>query len=242
MSDTPRSTRTGSHWKRPPTKVYDYNYDVGSNYYKGMINHLDKKSAGVSSEPPGPKSFAERIAADSLYGPSKAVNYSSSASKLNSSEYSSRRADVGEYLTDDDSLGRSRPGHFRAPSVSDQIMDYAGVKDHPTMLDEALIDLKRRRAAHFSDAQDDSMFSSKTSMEDSMSKRRNMLRDLDTELANIESGLDRNRSSRKAALAALDEADASASSLAQLSSSSTSSVNVKKRTMKTTVTSETVRY
>lgn len=241
MSDKPRSTRTGSHWKRPPTKVYDYNYDVGSNYYKGMINHLDKKSAGVTSEPPGPKSFAERIAEDSLYGRSKPVSYVSSdyaskSSSAHSSEFT-HRSSLADYLAEEDSLIRSR----RAPTVSDQIMDFAGVKSE-NMLDVALADLKKRgRAAHFADSEDNSMFS-KTSMEDSMTKRRNMLRELDDELATIEGGLEKNRSSRKAALAALDQADACSSSLAQLSSSSTSSVNVKQRSMKTTVTSETVRY
>jgi hypothetical protein len=40
-----------------------------------MINHLEKKDAGMSSESPGPKTFAERIAIDPLYGRSKPVNY-----------------------------------------------------------------------------------------------------------------------------------------------------------------------
>lgn len=74
MSDKPK-VRVGSHWKRPPTKVYDYNYDVGQHYYQPMIRHLDKKSAGVSSDSPGPMSFAERLAEDPLYGRSKPANY-----------------------------------------------------------------------------------------------------------------------------------------------------------------------
>ena len=74
MSDKPKP-RIGTHWKRPPTKVYDYNYDVGQHYYKPMITHLDKKNAGMSTESPGPKTFAERIAEDPLYGRSKPVNY-----------------------------------------------------------------------------------------------------------------------------------------------------------------------
>lgn len=74
MSDKPR-VRVGSNWKRPPTKVYDYNYDVGQHYYQPMIRHLDKKSAGVSSDSPGPMSFAERLAEDPLYGRSKPANY-----------------------------------------------------------------------------------------------------------------------------------------------------------------------
>ena len=74
MSDKPK-VRVGSHWKRPPTKVYDYNYDVGQHYYQPMIRHLDKKSAGVSSDSPGPMSFAERLVEDPLYGRSKPTNY-----------------------------------------------------------------------------------------------------------------------------------------------------------------------
>lgn len=150
MSDRPRSTRTGSHWKRPPTKVYDYNYDVGSNYYKGMINHLDKKYAGVSTEPPGPKSFAERIADDPLYGNYKPVNYVSS--DIPSSDRRggpsvdfARRTSLGDFLADDDSFGRSRGAdRYRAPSVSDQIMDHAGVRADQSLLDDALAVMKKK--------------------------------------------------------------------------------------------------
>lgn len=74
MSERP-TVRVGSTWKRPPTKVYDYNYDVGQHYYQPMIRHLDKKSAGVSSDSPGPKTFAERLAEDPLYGRPKSTNY-----------------------------------------------------------------------------------------------------------------------------------------------------------------------
>jgi len=194
------------------------------------MNHLDKKSAGVSTEPPGPKSFAERIAEDPIYGRNKPVNYVSSELP-SSGRHSGPSADfarnAGDYLTDDDSLGRSRPGHYRSPTVSDQIMDYAGLKsDH-------MSDLAKMGAsgADFS-----------SSLESTLNKRRNMLRDLDEELASLDNEMEKNRSSRKAALAALDSSDAAMSSLSQLSSSATSSVNIKKRTMKTTVTSETVRY
>lgn len=206
----------------------DYNYDVGSNYYKGMINHLDKKSAGVSTEPPGPKSYAERIAVDPIYGRNKPVNYVSSEipSSGRPSVDFARDVNVGDYLTDDDSLGRSRPGHYRTPTVSDQIMDYAGLKSDHMM--------EHKAAAAGSD------FTS--TLDSKLNKRRNMLRDLDEELATLDNEMERNRSSRKAALAALDSSDSAMSSLSQLSSSASSSVNIKKRTMKTTVTSETVRY
>lgn len=75
MADEKPRRTGGSRWKRPPTKVYEYNYDVGQHYYQPMIRHLDKKSSGVATELPGPKTFAERLAEDPLYGRSKPVNY-----------------------------------------------------------------------------------------------------------------------------------------------------------------------
>ena len=50
----------------------------------------------------------------------------------------SRRISFG--VPSDDSLGRSRPGHYRSPTVSDQIMDYAGLKsDHMSDLAKVFI-------------------------------------------------------------------------------------------------------
>lgn len=39
------------------------------------MRHLDKKNAGVDSELPGPKTFAERLVEDPLHGRPKSVNY-----------------------------------------------------------------------------------------------------------------------------------------------------------------------
>lgn len=74
MADKPK-VKIGAHWKRPPTRVYDYNYDIGQHYYKPMMKHLDKKNAGISSDLPGPKTFAERLAEDPLHGITKPLNY-----------------------------------------------------------------------------------------------------------------------------------------------------------------------
>ena len=69
MEDSPKPKSKGpSKWKRPPTKVYAYNYDVGEHYYKPMLKHLEKKGSGASVDPPGPRTFAERLAEDPLYG------------------------------------------------------------------------------------------------------------------------------------------------------------------------------
>lgn len=50
------------HWVKPPTKIYDYNYDYGEGYYKPMVDHLRRKDRGVDEKPPGATTFAERVA------------------------------------------------------------------------------------------------------------------------------------------------------------------------------------
>jgi len=72
-------------------------------------------------------------------------------------------------------------------------------------------------------------------------KRRNMLRDLDSELEKIDSGLEKYASSRARA-SAIDDLALTSSMNSQLSSSSSTSMNVKKRSVKTTMTTETTRY
>ena len=32
-------------WRRPVTRMYSYNLDVGENYYKPMSNYLDRNSS-----------------------------------------------------------------------------------------------------------------------------------------------------------------------------------------------------
>lgn len=85
---------------------------------------------------------------------------------------------------------------------------------------------------------------SSASLEETYAKRRNLLRDLDSELEKIDSGLEKYSASSRARGAALDDLALTSSldSSARLSSSSSTSLNVKKRTMKTTVTTESSRY
>jgi len=258
MSDKPKP-RIGTHWKRPPTKVYDYNYDVGQHYYKPMINHLEKKDAGMSSESPGPKTFAERLAEDPLYGRSKPVNYvtsnySPSSARNGGSDGLSRRpgldfdSDPLFKDRDDDKSSRSRPNgsSFNLPSISDQILDHAGMKlTGDNFFDDALADLKSKRRQTGSDPEEFSKGAgnrvTNSNSEDLFNKRRNMLRDLDSELEKLDSGLEKYSSSRAKTLNNWND-DIVMDSSAKLSSSSSSSLNVKKRSMKTTVTTETVRY
>lgn len=68
-----------------------------------------------------------------------------------------------------------------------------------------------------------------------------MLRELDDELEKIDSGLEKYVSSRSKG-SALDDMALTSSMNSKLSSSSSSSVNVQKRSVKTTVTTESSRY
>jgi hypothetical protein len=45
-------------WKRPVSRLYHYNLDVGENYYNPMTAYLDEKySTSMKVETPGPLSF-----------------------------------------------------------------------------------------------------------------------------------------------------------------------------------------
>lgn len=68
-----------------------------------------------------------------------------------------------------------------------------------------------------------------------MTKRRNMLREMDSDLVKIDSGLEK---LGRAKGSLIDDLALTTSA----SATSSSSFNVKKRSMKTTITTETVRY
>lgn len=72
--------------------------------------------------------------------------------------------------------------------------------------------------------------------EDSATRRRQLLQDMDNELKEIDSGLEKFGRGKGSSIENLGLTSASASA------SSTSSLNIKKRSLKTTVTTETVRY
>jgi len=51
-------------WRRPVTRMYSYNLDVGENYYKPLSNYLDRNSSverTARAETPGAMTFAERL-------------------------------------------------------------------------------------------------------------------------------------------------------------------------------------
>jgi len=67
------------HWKRPHTRMYDYNYQVAESYYKPQVQYAGyiagpgpegkgRKIRRRSVSPPPPQSFLERWAANPFYG------------------------------------------------------------------------------------------------------------------------------------------------------------------------------
>lgn len=49
-----------SHWSRPKSTLYEYNYDYGSYYYRPMIEYLDQRSKGTHPDVPKPLLWEER--------------------------------------------------------------------------------------------------------------------------------------------------------------------------------------
>lgn len=223
--------RTGN-WKRPPTRIYEYNYDVGAHYYKPTINHLDRKSAGLSSELPGPMTFAERIAADPLYGKSKPVNYTASDIPARTHGAPAAEADSSKAKPDvvdtsvDDLLDRARNARLK----SDNLLDTAGTKMNSAEFFEdaesSLAEMRKRREALKAELESENLI---------VKPRRNILEELNN-VAKMEDSSLGNYASRRLLLS--DVAAASSSSAVE----SSSSMKVSKRNIKTTVTTETVRY
>lgn len=58
------SVKIGAHWSKPPTKIYDSNYNFQEGYYKPMVEYINKRDRGITDEPPGARTLAERIAAN----------------------------------------------------------------------------------------------------------------------------------------------------------------------------------
>lgn len=46
---------------RPRFLQYNYMYDYRLNYYDDVIDYLDKKDRGITSEIPRPQTWAERV-------------------------------------------------------------------------------------------------------------------------------------------------------------------------------------
>merc|ERR1712038_1449595 len=66
------------HWKRPVSRIYHYNLEVGENYYHPMTNYLDSKTTALI-DAPGALSFSERLAQKWIRG---RTEYSSSSSAM----------------------------------------------------------------------------------------------------------------------------------------------------------------
>jgi len=49
-----------SHWARPKSTLYEYNYDYGSYYYRPMIDYLNVRSKGGYAEVVKPMFWEER--------------------------------------------------------------------------------------------------------------------------------------------------------------------------------------
>ena len=54
-------------WKRPTSRMYAYNLDLGEHYYYPMKNYLEAER-GTRGETPGALTYSERLARRWLHG------------------------------------------------------------------------------------------------------------------------------------------------------------------------------
>merc|ERR1712086_201860 len=57
----------GGYWRRPVSRTYMYNMDVGEHYYAPMTNYLEAER-GTRGETPGALTFDERLSKSWLHG------------------------------------------------------------------------------------------------------------------------------------------------------------------------------
>merc|ERR1712156_916223 len=57
----------GGYWRRPVSRTYMYNLDVGEHYYHPMTNYMEAER-GTRGETPGALTFDERLSKNWLHG------------------------------------------------------------------------------------------------------------------------------------------------------------------------------
>jgi len=55
-------------WRRPITRTYEYNLEVGEHYYSPLTSYLETKQGSGRAETPGPLTYSERLARKWIYG------------------------------------------------------------------------------------------------------------------------------------------------------------------------------
>merc|ERR1712141_216883 len=56
-------------WKRPVSRSYEFNLQVGENYYKHLTNYLDTKTSTLTKvDLPGALTYSERLAHNPISG------------------------------------------------------------------------------------------------------------------------------------------------------------------------------
>ena len=58
---------SGGFWRKPVTRMYSYNLDLGEHYYSPMTSYLDTER-GTRGETPGALTFSERLAKKWVHG------------------------------------------------------------------------------------------------------------------------------------------------------------------------------
>ena len=57
----------GGYWRRPVSRTYGYNLEVGEHYYSPMTTYLEAER-GSRGETPGALTYSERLARKWIYG------------------------------------------------------------------------------------------------------------------------------------------------------------------------------
>lgn len=105
-----RKKRVSLYWKRPKSHLYEYNYDYGENYYKGMVDYLDVRGSGLKTTPPPAQSWAER--ALRTYSEKREAKKQSGASDPDVELLHKIRNNINTYTVHAKTYARKVTGHY----------------------------------------------------------------------------------------------------------------------------------
>jgi len=130
------SDKDQNKWrKRVPTRIYDYNYKYGEQYYNPQTDFIENREYLNSRKAPPPEaaSFGERFASKPFYGSARGLPYDEALSakhmpppRRSVSASRSRRGSIDREVDDTPAPSRASRGRDRRLSFSDDIKDILG--------------------------------------------------------------------------------------------------------------------
>ncbi|XP_046401390.1 uncharacterized protein LOC124167505 [Ischnura elegans] len=157
---------------RPRTKLYDYNYSLGEQLYKPMVDRLDRKYSGRPAEDLE-SAMNRRPASLADEDPSRRRSLSSLLGEMNASSNHSTASQALAQLDEEDDFSSATLKRMRAARAGRSLTMDDGMEDHDSItsrlrrhqkldLSDRLMDTVGLKTSELGDLESDSFFKRRT--------------------------------------------------------------------------------